>query len=202
MMLSASSLPGDEAAPAVYTRLWLHEALRVFHDRLVDSTDRAWLLTQLTGITVEHFGTSLDALLANRCEPGEAAVSEETLRRCLFGDYVNKCAAAPDERAYKEILDLGSAITAVEDALADHNATSKRPMPLAVFLYGVEHISRISRVLRQTGGHMLLVGVGGSGRQSLARLAAHIAGIDVFQVCKPSSQRNQISVCLLSDTAC
>ncbi len=64
----------------------------------------------------------------------------------------------------------------------DFNSLSKRPMNLAVFLYAVEHVSRIARVLRQEGGHMLCAGVGGSGRQSLARLAGFIAGMEVFQV--------------------
>ena len=59
---------------------------------------------------------------------------------------------------------------------------SKRPMNLAMFLFAVEHVSRICRVLSQPGGNMLLVGLGGSGRQSLARLAAFICGMEVFQV--------------------
>lgn len=103
------------------------------------------------------------------------------LCRCFFGDFTDK-AEDPVDRQYTEIPSVSTALAAVEEALADYNATSKRPMHLAMFLYALEHVSRISRLMKQPGGHMLLIGVGGSGRQSLAKLAAHMAGAELFQV--------------------
>ena len=41
---------------------------------------------------------------------------------------------------------------------------------------------RINRILQASQGYALLIGVGGSGKQSLARLAAFISNIEVYQL--------------------
>lgn len=68
------------------------------------------------------------------------------------------------------------------DYLSDYNATSKQPMQLVLFNFALEHVSRICRIITSPGGHALLVGLGGSGRQSLTKLAGFIEEFEVFQI--------------------
>ena len=56
------------------------------------------------------------------------------------------------------------------------------PMNLVFFSDCIQHLARISRVLRQQRGNSLLVGVGGSGRRSMAKLAANINSMKSFSI--------------------
>lgn len=85
--------------------------------------------------------------------------------------------------SYEEVADMDRLVIAARTCLHDYNSLNpNRAMDLYLFSNSVEHVVRVLRVLRQMQGHALLLGPGGSGRQSLARLAAHIAGHEVYEL--------------------
>ncbi len=171
--------------PAMMTRLWTHEVLRVFYDRLVDDADRQWMGRTLGGLLERHFKERLvkvlsmpEAAAAGGAEPSPEAVLT-ALRTLMFADFL---VPGADPRVYGEVKDQAAMQRVVMEYLADFNATSKKPMNLVIFQFALEHIARICRVITSPGGNALLVGVGGSGRQSLTRLAAFIEEYEVYQI--------------------
>ncbi|XP_052747260.1 dynein axonemal heavy chain 7 [Bicyclus anynana] len=160
-------------------RLWVHECLRVFSDRLTEDADRHWLVQCLREATHLHLNDEFEKLLARLLEEPNDKITDRHLRNLIYCDFANP---KVDTRFYMETTNMEHLNSTVDSYLVEFNNMSKKPMNLVLFRFAIEHVSRICRVLTQPSSHALLVGLGGSGRQSLTRLAAHINEYDLFQV--------------------
>ena len=102
----------------------------------------------------------------------------EKVRSLFFGDYMSRGRS----KDYVEIADIKGLFNVFVNYLEDYNAVTSKPMNLSLFRFAIEHVSRIARILKQPGGHALLVGVGGSGKQSLTRLAASVLEYECMSI--------------------
>jgi len=159
-------------------RLFAHEAYRVFHDRLIDDFDRNWFTETLKTVLETHFkkNGAWDRVIGGF----ESASGDEAVpQTLLYGNFVDPQAV---EKPYQQITDYKATLKTVEDCLTDYNDFYANKMHLVLFLNALEHVCRLSRILMQPGGNALLVGVGGSGRRSLTRLAVFIQDYQIFEV--------------------
>ena len=95
---------------------------------------------------------------------------------------------------YESTVSLASIKTVADAKMKVFNETSKSlKLDLVLFEDALKHMMRIARLLAMDRGSALLVGVGGSGKQSLTRLAAYISGAFTFQI-TISKQYNQAAL--------
>jgi len=69
----------------------------------------------------------------------------------------------------------------LNDALREYNDNFAY-MGLVLFEDAMKHICKICRIVIPSAGHALLVGVGGSGKQSLSKLASYIMNFTTFSI--------------------
>ena len=153
--------------PADALRLWVHETERVFLDRLVSEADMTAFADMQRQVTRRFFD-----------EPDLLAEAEQ--RPNLHATFVRP-GGDDAVAAYTGCGDYGALGKVLVERLAEYNDANPT-MDLVLFNQAMEHVTRIARIIQLPRGNALLVGVGGSGKQSLAKLAAHICGYDVFQI--------------------
>lgn len=61
---------------------------------------------------------------------------------------------------------------------------SKLDSTLQLVFFGdaIDHLSRLCRIFRQPRGNALLIGMEGSGRKALTKLAAHMSNCKCYQI--------------------
>ena len=149
-----------------FLRLWAHECLRVFHDRLIDDQDRSWFKDLIASTVTDQFNFDFNKIKGEHTN-------------IIYGNFSDPKAAV---KVYTELGDRAVLQKVMGGYLDDYNQMTTTPMSLVLFESAIEHIARISRIINQPYGNALLVGVGGSGRKSLTTMAVHIAEFSRFTI--------------------
>jgi dynein heavy chain len=149
--------------PAKIVRLLIHECDRVYNDRLIDEKD------------MELYKEYLQRVV----KPLEDVGEDVWVTPNIYTSFVS--AHGGNDAVYLPIKEMPQLKKVLEDKLAEYNEAFAE-MNLVLFDIAMEHICRIARIIGTPGGNALLVGVGGSGKQSLSRLASFILNYDVIQI--------------------
>lgn len=173
----------------ILLRLWMHEEARVFRDRLLCVEDRQWFDNACES-ALATFATGLAKGISSEPKNSSSKGGEKSVERSeeasemeslVFGTFRQQ-----ENRRYELIASSMSEVENLSGLLADYldeyNMTFPSRMHLVFFRDAISHVARICRVLSQPRGNALLVGVGGSGRQSLTRLATFICGYTCFSI--------------------
>ena len=172
------TIPTVIANPKTLICLWKHELYRVIADRFTSENDKKWFEYTIIKTLLDELGEEIaleakdskyfvdfmrDAPEPTGEEGGDADLESPKIYEPMetFVPVIQRLTTFQDQ--YNDIL-RGSA------------------MDLVFFPDAIVNLIKISRIIRHPGGHMVLVGVGGSGKQSLTKLASFIANYRTFQI--------------------
>ncbi|CAM9103575.1 unnamed protein product [Discosporangium mesarthrocarpum] len=152
-----------------FVRLWRNECLRVFGDRLF-----------------EEDILMLDKEIETAVRAAWPSCAEYVMKNpLLIGDYAQAIQRLVDDgedpQLYQDLGDYERTRRVFDEVLENYNLDHK-PMNLVLFESALDHLTRIYRIIRMPRGNAMLVGVGGSGKKSLTKLAAYCAGYKVFSI--------------------
>jgi dynein heavy chain len=159
--------PSEFKTQEKLAQLWVHESERVYGDRLVSLEDLGKYRALALATAKKKFPTitSLASFFGESADP---------LVFCHFAE-------STATQVYDKVPSLDRLRATLDESLREYNENFAA-MNLVLFEDALKHVARISRIVLNPSGHALLVGVGGSGKQSLSRLSAYICNYRVYQI--------------------
>jgi len=146
-------------------RLWVNECSRVFGDRLINEEDLNWFKDIVMELISKNFKQPAD--------------KDEVFSTLKFGDLLKLDSPV---QYYEYINDKPKLVKALMNGLEEYNSSNSNKMNLVLFDDALEHILRIARCLKQPRGHVMLIGVGGSGKQSLIKLCTYMRSMEYTMI--------------------
>nr|XP_031841739.1 dynein heavy chain 10, axonemal [Nomia melanderi] len=150
-------------------RLWRNEFSRVFCDRLINEDDAVAVATHIKEKIEEKWEEEREIIAYAMRDP------------LLFGDFRNAI-NEEDPRFYEDLLDYEAVYSLFLEIYEDYNERNMTKLHIVLFNDALEHLTRVHRTLRMHRGHALVIGIGGSGKKSVIKLAAFAAHFRLFEI--------------------
>lgn len=167
----------------MFAKIWFHEAMRVFHDRLIDAAEREWVFQVLAEQINDTNGTFKDSMeiIFELYTNEHGIVTIDSIKKLSFGSYLDTESDVPN-RKYEEVTTFDKLIAVSTAAMNEFNETEKNDLNVILFAYALEHLNRICRIISMPSGSGLIIGHIDSGRRSLIRLASMICKQKLFEL--------------------
>jgi dynein heavy chain, axonemal len=157
--------------------LWEHELSRVVPDRFISQEDCDWFKKNITAFTNKEIGEEYGPVVAT------PSYFVDFMRDMPESDDPDVEIDPESVKVYERVDSFAVLRSRISTFMKTFNENVRgSKMDLVLFEDAMKHIVRISRIIRTPRGNALLVGVGGSGKQSLTKLAAFIAQSQTFQI--------------------
>nr|KAG5688729.1 hypothetical protein BaRGS_032064 [Batillaria attramentaria] len=159
--------------------LWKHECCRVIADRFVSYDDLNWFTKTMHRVANEELGENY----AKMTDPFHYFVDFLRDAPEPTGEEGEDEADFATPHIYEPIPSFQGLEERLKYFMGQYNENTRgASMDMVFFKDAMIHLVKISRIISTPRGHALLVGVGGSGKQSLTRLASFIQGYGTFQI--------------------
>lgn len=141
-----------------FVKIWVHEATRLFCDRLVYSEEKKWMNNKIKEISKNYFNN--------------VNFDEIFNQPILFSKWLTDYYDCVNKIQIEEFLKLKLKLYCEEE----HD--------LNLILYDelVDYALRLDRIFSQPQGHTLLIGTSGSGRTLLTKFVSWINNMSIFHV--------------------
>ena len=127
--------PDKMTQPENVVRLLRHEIVRIFSDRLIDSTDRKVVESKIEESVSSHFGAFREAVMKDPL---------------IYGDFryaLDRIQEGEDPRLYEDMDDFKTIRVIFDNLLEEYN-TDNKAMTLVLFESALAHLVRVFRIIR------------------------------------------------------
>lgn len=174
---SKASLTFTEKASLA--RLWCHESARTLGDRLTDPKELSVFYQHARDIALSAFSLATEAFFPSSLE--SATVKSNTLNHVWLANhlhftFIGESSGAGFMDGYREVTEMPKVELSIERSMTAMYRANMGTESLEVVIcdYVIQHVLRLTRLLRMSGQHVLLIGSQGKKMATITRLAAFI----------------------------